>query len=160
MAVLFVASEPVTLEQLAVATDSNPKEAKKALSQLSTSLNSGLTLSVHNDHYQLVTAPEASEAVARFLLQEARSDLTRPALETLAVIAYRGPITKSGIEDVRGVASDIMIKNLVQRGLVTEAGRSTEAGRPVLYTVSHAFLQQFGLRSIEELPPLPDEDGS
>ena len=71
-------------------------------------------------------------------------------------MAYKGPLTKTAIEDIRGVASDTMIRNLLARGLIVEAGRSSEPGRPQLYAVSHTFLQHFGLTSSAELPPLPE----
>jgi segregation and condensation protein B len=93
--------------------------------------------------------------VRRFLQEETNSELSKPALETLAIVAYRGPVTKSQIEAIRGVASETMLRNLLARGLILEAGKSQEPGRPIRYAISHSFLQHFGLTSAAELPPLP-----
>jgi segregation and condensation protein B len=104
----------------------------------------------------LVTAPEVSLVVKKFLQDEARSELSKAALETLAIVAYRGPVTKAGIEQIRGVASETMLRNLLARGLIEEAGRVDEAGRPQQYAVSQTFLHQFGLTSTKDLPPMPE----
>jgi segregation and condensation protein B len=154
-AILFVASEPVTADQLAKATQTQPDAVKAALQTLSQMLAThGLQLVEHHHSYRLVTQPEISDDIRRFLSAEASTELTRAALETLAIIAYRGPITKSAIETIRGVASDTMLRNLMQRGLVVEQGTAPEPGKPVLYAVSHTFLQQLGLRALSDLPPL------
>jgi segregation and condensation protein B len=156
-AVLFVASEPLSLPRLAGATEADEADVAQALTALQVALEpAGLALAEHQGTYRLVTLPAAAAVVRRFLQDESRSELSRPALETLAIVAYRGPITKAGIEAVRGVASDTMVRNLLARGLITEAGKSTEPGHPLQYAVSHAFLQHFGLTSTADLPPLPD----
>ena len=90
------------------------------------------------------------------LQEDTNSELTKPALETLAIVAYRGPITKSGIDELRGVASDAMVRNLLARGLIQEAGAADEPGRPQRFTVSHNFMQHFGLLGLEDLPPIPE----
>jgi segregation and condensation protein B len=156
-AVLFVAPNPATVEQLATATETTAKEVKAALGELSKSLGStGMRLTELDGQYRLVTAPEAADDVRRFLQEEANSDLTKPALETLAIIAYKGPLTKSSIDRIRGVSSDTMVRNLLARDLISEAGKSSEPGRPVLYAISHTFLQHFGLASLQDLPPVPE----
>jgi segregation and condensation protein B len=155
-AVLFVAPNPVSLEQLAAVTGEPSQAVQAALTRLTASLKpSGIRVSELNGLYQLVSAPEAAADVVRFLQDETSSDLSKPALETLAIVAYRGPLAKSQIEAIRGVASDTMVRNLLARGLITEAGKSSEPGRPALYAISHTFLQHFGLTSPKDLPPVP-----
>jgi segregation and condensation protein B len=155
-AVLFVASRPVTPTELAAATNIPVEDVEHELELLMTQTSgNGIRLSMLSDKYQLVTAPAAAQAVRNFLQEETTSDLSKPALEALAIIAYRGPLTKAEIDSVRGVASDAMIRNLLARGLIMEAGKSSEAGRPTLYAISHGFLQHFGLTSPSELPAVP-----
>lgn len=154
-ALLFVANEPLTIARLAGLAEAQPEAVQAALTHLAaTRSGGGLRLTELNGAYQLVTAPAADAAVRRYLEAETRTDLSRPALETLAIVAYRGPVTRSQLDELRGVASDTMIRNLLQRGLITEAGRADEPGRPLLYAVSHAFLRHFGLSSLADLPPL------
>jgi segregation and condensation protein B len=156
-AVLFVAPNPVSIEQLAAATGEPAEAVREALAALVASVKTaGIRASELNGLYQLVSAPEAAADVVRFLQDETSSDLSKPALETLAIVAYRGPIAKSQIEAIRGVASDTMVRNLLARGLIAEAGKSPEPGRPALYAISHAFLQHFGLTSPKDLPPVPE----
>jgi len=158
-ALLFIASEPVTSAQLAAALDLAEEDVTAAIESLTTSLAEGpLRLTHHQDSYRLVTAPEYSDDVRRFLLAEAKTELSRPAMETLAIIAYQGPVTKAAVDQLRGVASDTMLRNLMQRGLIVEQGTANEPGRPPLYAVSHSFLGQVGLTSLAELPPLPNAD--
>jgi segregation and condensation protein B len=154
-ALLFVAHEPLSLERLAKLVSSDKTLVKQALKLLETRFQkSGLRLSHLDGAYRLVTAPEADDTVRRYLQAEARADLSRPALEALAIIAYRGPLTRTQLDEIRGVTSDTMIRNLLQRGLISEHGAANEPSKPMLYTVSHAFLQHFGLSSLGELPPL------
>jgi segregation and condensation protein B len=155
-ALLFVASEPLTTERLAAIVGATPEAATQALKELEQHLQGGIRLSHIHGRYRLVTAPDAADTVRAFLQDEVKTELTRPALETLAIIAYRGPLTKTAIEQIRGVASDTMLRNLLARGLITEAGKSNEPGRPLRYTVSHTFLQTFGLTSLRDLPPVPE----
>jgi len=155
-AILFTASEPLSLIQLAKLTSHPDSEVTAALSGIEQRLTGGIRLSHTSGTYRLVTAPEASSAVRSFLEDSSRQDLSRPALETLAIVAYKGPLTKSAIEEIRGVASETMVRNLLARDLITQAGRSPEPGHPQLYAVSHTFLQHFGLTSAAQLPPLPE----
>lgn len=156
-ALLFVATESLSLERLAEATGATPAQAKSALAELRAALApSGLTVSELAGKFRLITAPESAGIVRRFLQEEGKNDLTRPALETLAIVAYRGPVTKSQIEQIRGVASETMLRNLIARGLIIEAGKSPEPGRPMRYAISQSFLEHFGLTSTQELPTLPE----
>lgn len=157
-ALLFTASEPLSVKRLAECTGATVEEVTTALQELDQRLVGGIRLAHTTENtYRLVTAPEAAEVVRGFLEDTSRQELSRPALETLAIVAYRGPVTKTQVEHIRGVASEAMIRNLLARGLITEAGRSPEPGRPQMYAVSHAFLQHFGLTSTRDLPPLPED---
>lgn len=154
-AILFVATEPLTLTELAQATNSTTELAQVAIEKLKSELkDSGLSVVEHDQSFRLVTAAKYAGIIKTFILGETRNDLSRAALETLAIIAYRGPVTKQAVETVRGVSSDTMIRNLLQRGLINKAGTASEPGQPLQYIVSHEFLQQFGLSSISELPQL------
>ncbi len=162
-ALLFVAAEAVTIPQLAEALQVKTEEVQQALQELERHLDDrGIRLLYHGGGIQMTTAPEAAADVERFLGLEATASLSRAALETLALIAYRQPITRPQVEAVRGVNSDGVIKSLLAKGLIQEAGRAEGPGRPILYMTTPAFLQHFGLRSLEELPPLelsPETNG-
>jgi len=158
-AILFTANEPLSVTRLARASGEPPEAVQTALESLERRLTRGIRLAHAAGSYRLVTAPETAAVVKTFLEDTSRQDLTRPALETLAIIAYRGPVTKTQVEQIRGVASEAMLRNLLGRGLITEAGRSAEPGRPQAYVISHAFLQHFGLTSTSDLPPLPEGAG-
>jgi segregation and condensation protein B len=155
-ALLFVASEPLTAGQLADSLSLPPGEVTAATQELGSRLTGGLRLSHLDGRYRLVTAPELAATVRKFLQDEAKTELSKAALETLAIVAYRGPVAKGAIEQIRGVASETMLRNLIARGLIEEAGRAREPGRPQLYAVSQEFLHQFGLTSTNDLPPIPE----
>ena len=156
-AVLFAAAEPVDVPTLTAATGHPQEDVQAALDELGEQLQAtGLRLQTLHDHWQLTTAPESAASIKRYLSADARSELSRAALETLAMVAYRGPITRSRLDELRGVSSDTMIRNLLQRGLIIEHGRSSESGRTVQYAVSHRFLEHVGLGSLDELPALED----
>jgi segregation and condensation protein B len=156
-AILFVASEPLSLRQLSLASARPEDEVARALKNLASELTGrGLRLSHAAGTYRLVSAPEAAKVVLKHLQATTSSELSRAALETLAIIAYRGPLTKPAIDEIRGVTSDIMIRSLLGRGLIQEAGRATGAARLIQYCVSHTFLQHFGLTSTDALPPLEE----
>lgn len=154
-ALLFVASEPLTIERLAEGVGRPLPEVEAALAELETQLASGgLRLQRLGRRVQLVTAPQAAPLVERFLALEVTLRLSQPALETLAIIAYAQPITRPQLEAIRGVNSDSVLRTLVAAGLVEEVGRAESVGRPLLYGTTFQFLQQFGLQSLAELPPL------
>ena len=106
----------------------------------------------------LVTAPEAANLIETFLNLDATSKLSAPALETLAVVAYRQPVTRAQIEAVRGVDCSGVLRSLLQRGLLEEVGRMDAPGRPVLYGVTDLFMHHFGLTALHELPPLESSE--
>jgi segregation and condensation protein B len=154
-ALLFVSAEPVTSSQISAALDLSISEVEEGLNQLDGELHSrGLRLQRHGGRVQLTTAPEMAESIERFLGLEATSHLSRAALETLAIVAYQQPVTRPQIEAVRGVSSDGVMKSLLGKGLVQEVGRTEGPGRPILYGVTPDFLQNFGINSLVDLPPL------
>lgn len=161
-ALLFVAPAPVAPSQLAQALEVPLEIVEAALVALHKEYQDGrgLSLQWHLGKVQLTTAPQVSEVVERFLGLEATARLSRAALETLAIIAYRQPITRPAIDAIRGVNSDGVLKSLLNKGLVEEVGRAEAPGRPILYGTTSEFLQHFGLSSLSELPPYDQEDES
>lgn len=154
-ALLFVAVEPVTTAQLAVALDVTTSVIERGLKELEESLsNRGLRLQRHASRVQLTTAAELAGLIERFLGLEAITHLGRAALETLAIVAYQQPVTRPQVDSIRGVNSDAMMKSLLGKGLIQEAGRTDGPGRPILYATTPQFLQHFGINSIAEMPPL------
>ena len=155
---LFVADGPVSVGRLAEALEVTPGRVERALADLEvTYAGRGLRLQRASNRVQLITAPETASSVERFLGLERRTRLSRAALETLAIIAYRQPITRPEIEAIRGVGSDSVLRTLVGAGLIEEVGRAPTVGRPILYGTTFEFLQHFGLRGLDELPPLEAE---
>ncbi|MDP1716077.1 MAG: SMC-Scp complex subunit ScpB [Anaerolineales bacterium] len=154
-AMLFISAEPVPVGQLAAALDVTPSVVERGLIELDESLlGRGLRVQRNAGRVQLTTAPELASLVELFLGLEATTHLSRAALETLAIIAYQQPVTRPQVDSIRGVNSDAMLKSLLSKGLIQEAGRTEGPGRPILYSTTPEFLQHFGLSSIIELPPL------
>ncbi|WP_026570075.1 MULTISPECIES: SMC-Scp complex subunit ScpB [Sediminibacillus] len=116
----------------------------------------GITIMESNDVLHLTTKPEHTAYYQKLMDTPQTSRLSQAALETLAIIAYQQPITRAEIEEVRGVKSDRPVQTLMSRGLIAEQGRKEGVGRPILYGTSTEFLTYFGLRSLDELPPLPE----
>ncbi|MCL4835917.1 MAG: SMC-Scp complex subunit ScpB [Caldilineaceae bacterium] len=158
---LFVADEPVEPARLAQALRSSLAEVTVGLQQLRAEYerhNRGVRLQERNGKVQLVTNPAGAQAVEDFLSLDLTTRLSGPALETLAIIAYRQPVTRAQIEAVRGVDCSGMVRKLEQQGLVEEVGRLETPGRPILYGVTDQFLQHFGMTRLDELPVLPTLD--
>ena len=154
---MFVSDEAVEPAQLARALGIAPAEAEAGLQALDAAYREGgrgLRLQTRNGRYQLVTAPEAANLIETFLNLDTSTKLSAPALETLAVVAYRQPVTRAQIEAVRGVDCSGVLRSLLQRGLLEEVGRLDAPGRPVLYGVTDLFMHHFGLTALHELPPL------
>ena len=131
------------------------REVEKSLEELDRLfVNRGIRLQRVSRSVQLITAPEISADVQRFLDLEETSRLSRAALEVLAIVAYQEPVTRPQIDAVRGVNSDSVLRTLLRHGLVDEVGRTDGPGRPFIYATTSDFLNHFGLTSIAELPPL------
>lgn len=157
-ALLFVAVEPTPADRLAAVLGVSVERVQAGLALLEAQLqNRGIRLQRHHEAFQLVSAPEAAAVIATFLGLDLTTRLSQAALETLAIIAYRQPITRPQIEAIRGVSSDGVIRSLLHRGLIEEVGRLEQPGRPVLFGTTFEFLRYFGLSSLDDLPPLEEE---
>jgi segregation and condensation protein B len=158
---LFISGEPVKLARLASVLGVEVTEVEIALAYLAARCQAGgLRLQRQGELVQLVTAPEAAPYVERFLGLVPDGKLSAAALETLALIAYRQPVTRATLEAVRGVNCEAVLRTLLSRGLIAEVGRLEHAGRPILYGTTFTFLQQFGLKDLSELPPLDGHDSA
>lgn len=118
----------------------------------------GITVKEIAGVYQLITKSEFADTIQRLVENPTAQSLSQASLEVLAIVAYKQPITRVAIEDLRGVKCERPIQTLVSRGLIKEVGRSEGTGRAILYGTTKEFLHYFGLNSIEEMPPLPEED--
>jgi len=155
---LFVADEPQSLDTLARSLGVRRDRVEEAIEELSTVNGRGLFVQRQGDLVQLATVPDAAPYVEQFLEVE-HGRLSNAALETLAIVAYRQPVTRSAIDFVRGVNSDGAVATLLARGLIEEVGRAPGPGRPVLFGTTVRFLEHFGLSRPDDLPPLaPLED--
>lgn len=158
-AVLFLADEPVEVALLAELVDSTPKEVEWELEDLARAHDasgSGIEVRRAAGGWRLYTSPSAAPVVRRFALLGRTGRLTQAALETLAVIAYKQPITRQAVSDIRGVNADGAVRSLVARGFVTEVGRDPGPGQAVLYGTTTTLLERLGLDSLDELPPLTE----
>ena len=154
-ALLFSSDEPVTLAVLAESLDAPATEVAEAVQALDAEYQSrqaGVQLREIAGGHLLVTAPEHAEWVGRLLRGRKRARLSRAALETMAIVAYKQPVTKGEIESIRGVDSSAVLATLMERNLITIRGRSKVVGRPLLYGTTGEFLDYFGLRDLAELP--------
>ena len=156
-AILFVSDEPLTSAVLAQALEVDRRRADDLCAALQTRLEergSGLVLRDIAGGWRLYSHPDAATAVEQFVLSSRQARLTKAALETLAIVAYKQPVTRHQISAIRGVNSDGVIRALQDRGLVAEAGREEGPGRPLLYETSPEFLERLGLSSLAALPSL------
>lgn len=154
-ALLFASAEPVNLVDLRRVLAIRPATLERVLEHLGRALSEGkrgLRLQRHGDVVRLVTAPETALYIDKMRGQQATQKLSEAALETLALIAYRQPVTRPQIEAIRGVDCTGVMNTLLARGLVTEVGRLDTVGHPILYGTTLAFLQHFGLERPDQLP--------
>ena len=155
---LFVAPDPVQLTALADALEEPLERIEEALAHLADLQHDrGVQIQRARDRVQLVSSPEAAPYIERFLGLDLVVKLSPAALETLAIIAYRQPVTRAQIDEWRGVNSDGVLRTLLHRGLVEQGERLEQAGRPFHYHTTFDFLQHFGLQSLDDLPPLMDD---
>jgi segregation and condensation protein B len=162
-AVLFVADEPLSSAVLAQALEVERTEAERLLERLAADYEhtgSGLSLRRVAGGWRLYTHPDTAPVVERFVLSSRHSRLTKAALETLAIVAYKQPATRHQVSAIRGVSSEGVLKALVDRGLLAEVGREEGPGRPVLYGTTPDFLERLGLDSVADLPSLAPLLGS
>lgn len=153
-ALLFVAERPLSRREIATLSGAPPEIIDARLGDLEVQLRErGIRLLTAGDRVQLSTAPEAGALIARYVGMDGVR-LSPASLETLAIVAYRQPVTRGAIERIRGVDSDHVLRSLLHRRLVLEHGRAESAGRPILYGTGFDFLERFGLTSLDDLPPL------
>ena len=155
-AVLFAAGDPVRMDELLRILECTPEALESAAAALRAALDdraSALTLREVAGGWQLVTRPAYYHDLEK-LTQILDHKLTTPTMETLSIIAYRQPITKTEIEEIRGVRIEKSLARLLEYGLIEERGRKATIGRPILYATTDMFLEAFGLRSLEDLPNL------
>jgi len=158
-ALLFLSGEPVTLSAIKDVVGLPEPEIKSLMDELVMQYrerNGGLFIAEIANGYQMVTNPGYSEWVIKFRSTQLSSRLSMPALETLSIIAYKQPIIKAEIEELRGVNSDSAVKTLVEKRLIKVIGRKEAPGRPFLYGTTKEFLQYFGLKDLTELPTLKE----
>jgi len=152
-AVLFMAKEPLDVWQLKDILECDSDQIEQTLKELKLEYaERGLDIVNVAGGYQLATKPEVSKYVAKFLKPAVEVHLTTPALETLAIIAYRQPISRAQIEHIRGVDCDSVLKTLFEKKLIKVVGRADLPGRPILFGTTPEFLFHFGLASLEDLP--------
>ena len=156
-ALLFVAEKPLTRREIGILAGVERSVVDERLGDLEVSLaGRGIRLVASGERVELVTSPDAGALIARYVGADAIR-LSPAALETLAIVAYRQPMTKAAVERIRGVDSEYSIRSLLHRRLVVDLGRADAPGRPILYGTGFDFLERFGLTSLDELPPLDAE---
>lgn len=161
-ALLFVAGDDgMTAKQLATYLDLEIMDVEAGLSELKTQYNDteerGITLKELAGTFQLTTKESVADTIQKLVENPTSNVLTNASLEVLAIVAYKQPITRAELEDLRGVKSERPIQTLVSRALIKEVGRAEGPGRAILYGTTKEFLNYFGLKDISELPALPDE---
>jgi segregation and condensation protein B len=154
---LFVTPQPLAIKQIAEALNLDEATVEKALQELRMDYVEGRGLQILHiaGGYQMCTRPEFVDCITA-LLKPTRTRMSRAALETVAIIAYRQPITQPEIDAIRGVNSDGVVKTLTERNLITQMGRKDSPGRPILYGTTEEFLNHFGLSDLSRLPELTD----
>lgn len=158
-AILFVTEEPIPAAELAQVLEMAPTEVENALGELGRRLgerHSGLLLREVGGGWRLYTRPDLRPYLERYATSERAARLSKAALEALAVVAYRQPVSRAQVSEIRGVDSEHALKTLERRGLIDEVGRAPGPGQALLYGTSDLFLEKLGLRSLDELPPLGD----
>jgi segregation and condensation protein B len=156
-ALLFVSDEPLTASVLAQALGLERRTVDAMCDRLAATLEergSGLTLRSVAGGWRLFTDPETHDVVERFILSSRQARMTKASLETLAIVAYKQPVTRHQVSSIRGVNSDGVLRALTDRGLIEEAGRDEGPGRPLLYGTTPRFLERLGLPSLAALPSL------
>lgn len=159
-ALLFVSEKPVTLDQLKDAVQAahvtDVREAVKALMLDYANANKGITLVEIANGYQMLSSPLYAAYIREFYKTRHKEKLSRPALETLAIIAYKQPVSRTDVELIRGVNSDGVVMHLLNKSLIKIVGRKEVPGRPYVYGTTTQFLEYFGLRALEDLPKLEE----
>lgn len=159
-AILFISGEAISINKLAGIIEEDVKKTKEIVEFLMRKYEEesrGIRIIEINDAYQMCTSPELFDYIKEFYKNPKKFSMTQAALETLAIIAYRQPVTRAHIEEIRGVNSDHIINKLIEYNLVCELGRMDAPGKPILFGTTEDFLRYFGFKSIEELPQIEEE---
>ena len=159
-AILFVTGEAVRVDQMAIALKVQLPELNQALDRLRDEYEEeerGFAIKRFGHQVQLATRPVYAQDVIRLLQPVQRQSLSQAAMETLAVVAYRQPVTRLEVEEIRGVKCDYSLQMLANKGLIAEVGRKEAVGRPILYGTTEEFLAHFGIETLDDLPPLPEQ---
>ena len=155
--ILFVTGEPLSLRDISINLEMPQRYIEEILNEMITDYEAserGIKLISIKDNYQLVTKSENSDYIQRLLKKNKRQSLSQASLESLAIIAYKQPITRIDIDEIRGVKSESAIQKLIEKNLIKESGRLDVPGRPILYSTTDEFLRQFELNDLKELPSL------
>ena len=156
---LLVENKPVSPSELADILKTDETNALEALNGLIEDYkNRGINIIQHDSKYEMITSPSNAKFVSLFLNEETRKDLNQGALETLAIVIYKQPVTKSEIENIRGVNCDYAVRSLLIRGIIEEKGRKESLGKPILYGTNSNLLKHFGIKSLDELPKTEDKN--
>jgi segregation and condensation protein B len=161
-AILFASGEPVEVVKIAQTLEIEEDVIHKLLRTMQDKYDvdeSGIMLCEMGDSFQLCTKPTHADKIKKALEMKRNVPLSQAAMEILAIIAYNQPVTKGFIEQVRGVDSSATVNSLAEKGLIEEAGRLDVPGRPIAYQTTTNFLRNFDMKTLEELPPLPDDSG-
>lgn len=157
-AILFAAGDAISLERIASILGYDKEKTKKIISEMMEeslyNQKSGLMIRRMEDNFTISTKPAMDTVLRRLFLPRNRPPMTQAAYETLSIIAYNQPVTRSQVEAVRGVSSDSIIARLLEKNLIQECGTLDAPGRPTLFETSELFLKEFGLSSVRELPPM------
>lgn len=156
-AMLFVSGEPLSLRDISINIEKTAKFTEEVISEMIIEFensNRGIKIISINGGYQLSTKSEYGDYIQKLLKKNKRQSLSQASLESLAIIAYKQPITRIDIDEIRGVKSDSAIQRLIERELIKKVGRLDVPGRPILLGTTEEFLRQFGLNDLKELPSL------
>lgn len=157
--ILFLADDPIPARMIGEVLEKPREQVEELLAELAAGYeidDRGFVLRESPSGWRLYTSPDCAPWLERFVRGHAQTRLTGAALEVLAIVCYRGPLSRSQVTDIRGVNSDGVVKTLVQRGLLVEAGKEAGPGNPSLFAVSDEFVERLGLGTLDELPPLKD----
>lgn len=162
-AILFAMGDAVACEDMAKSMEISEDEVRKACEALGEKYKNedcGIRLIQIEDYYQLSSNPACYEYIKKISQIKKQAGLSSAAMETLSIIAYNQPVTKGTVEFIRGVDSSYSVNRLIERGFIDELGRAETPGRPILYGTTMEFLRTFGLKSLEDLPALPEKKES
>ncbi len=162
-ALLFAGGEPLTTRTISQVTSASIQEVQWVLAELKKEYDreeKGIELAELGEGFAFATRIECAEYVQRLLSERKSAPLSYAALETLAIVAYQQPVTRSEIEKIRGVNADRTVQTLLERQLIREVGRLDSPGRPIVYGTTQEFMIHFGLKKLDDLPPMNIEDVS